>query len=48
MAADVHAKIGDIVLVKEAESVLANEGVNSKLAHEHSTGPWKVMGIFQP
>ena len=33
------AAVGDLVLVKEADVVLAKEGIYSKLAHQRSTGP---------
>ena len=39
MAAGVRAKVGDRMLVKEEESMLASEGVHLKLAHKHRTGP---------
>ena len=29
--------VGDMVLVKEAESLMAREGIHHKLAHEHWT-----------
>jgi len=48
MMTGIHAKVEDRVLVKEAESVLTNEGVHSKLAHEHWTGLWEVTGIILP
>ena len=35
----------DKVLVKEAESVMAREGIDHKLAHEHRTGPWEVTEL---
>ena len=40
--------IGDNVLVKEADSKLAREGIHEKLADEHGTGPWQVTDIEQP
>ena len=36
------------MLVKEADSKMAQEGTNAKLAHEHWTGPWLVTAIEQP
>ena len=43
-----QAHVGDKVLVKEADSKLAREGIHAKLAHEHWTGPWRVTAIEQP
>ena len=40
--------VGDKVLVKEAESVMAREGVHRKLSHEYWTGPWKVTEVVLP
>ena len=34
-----HFVVGGKVLVKEAESVMAREGIHHNLAHEHWTGP---------
>jgi len=43
-----QAKIGNYVLVKEAASTLSREGIHSKLAHEHWTGPWRVVRVIHP
>ena len=54
-----HAEIGrtsqrtrvvveDEVLVKEAESVMAREGIHHELAHEHWTGPWEGTEVVLP
>ena len=40
--------VGDKVLVKEAESVMAREGIHHNLAHEHWTGPWEVTEVVLP
>ena len=40
-----QAKVGDNVLEKEAASTLSREGVHSKLAHEHWTGPWQIVRV---
>ena len=40
--------VGDKELVKEAESVMAREGIHHKLAHEHWTGPREVAEVFFP
>ena len=40
--------VGDKVLVKEAESVMAREGIHHKLAHEHWTGPWEATEVVLP
>ena len=40
--------VGDKVQVKEAESVMAREGIHHKLAHEHRTGPWEVTEDVLP
>ena len=40
--------VGDKVLVKEAESVMARAVIHHKLAHEHWTGPWAVTGVVLP
>ena len=37
--------VRDKVLVKEAESVMATEGVHHKLAHENWTRPWEVTEV---
>ena len=36
------------MLVKEAESVMAREGIHHKLAQEHWTGPWEVTEVALP
>ena len=41
-------KVRDYVLVKESASTLSREGVRSKLAHEHWTGPWRVVRTVHP
>ena len=43
-----HVPIGDKVLMKEADSKPAREGIHAKLAHEHWTGPGQVTAIEQP
>ena len=43
-----HAKVGDLIMVKEADSSLARQGVHPKLSHDHWTAPWKVVGIPRP
>ena len=43
-----HAKVGDLVMVKEADSSLARQGVHPKLSHDHWTAPWEVVGIPRP
>ena len=40
-----RARVGDLMLVKEADSKLAREGTHAKLAHEHWTGPWRVTAF---
>lgn len=44
----VQFKIGDGVIVREADSTLSREGIHPKLAHEHWTGPWVVTKVLQP
>lgn len=34
-----RAQVGDMVLVKEADSKLAREGTHAKLTHKHWAGP---------
>lgn len=41
------AATGDLVLVKEATSILRAEGRHLKLVHDHSTGPWKVVSVIR-
>ena len=43
-----RARVGDVMLVKEADSKMVQEGTHAKLAHEHSMGPWQVTAIEQP
>ena len=43
-----RARVGDLMLVKEADSKMAREGTHAKLAHEHWTGPWQMTAIEQP
>ena len=43
-----QVEIGDNVLVKEAASTLPREGIHSKFAHEHWTGPWQLVRIIHP
>ena len=43
-----QARIGEYVLVKKEASTLSREGVLSKLAHEHWTGPWQEVRIIHP
>ena len=40
--------VGGKVLVKEAESVMAREGIHNKLAHEDWTGLWEVTEVVLP
>ena len=40
--------VGDNVLVKEAESVMARKGIHHKLAHENWTGPWEITEVVLP
>ena len=35
-------------MVKEADSSLTRQGVHPKLSHDHSTAPWRVVGIPRP
>ena len=37
--------MGDKVLVRESASTLRRDGVHPKLAHDHFTGPWKVINV---
>ena len=41
-------RIGDKVLVKEADTKLVREGIHAKLVHAHWTGPWQVTPLDQP
>ena len=38
----VTAKVGDLVLVREADSTRSREGYGTKLHHEKYTGPWSI------
>ena len=40
-SAGVPTKVGDLVLVREADSTRSREGYGTKLHHEKYTGPWK-------
>ena len=40
-----HVGVGDEILVKEADSKLAGDGIHAKLSHEHWTGPRQVTAI---
>ena len=42
-----RAQVGDKVLVKESASTLYRDGVHPKLAHDHFTGPWKVVNVVR-
>ena len=37
--------MGDLVMIKEPDSLLAGQGVHAKLSHDHWTAPRKVVGI---
>ena len=37
--------MGDKVLVRESFSTLYHNGIHPKLAHDHFTGPWKVVNV---
>ena len=39
-------QVGDIVLVRESSSTLHRDGAHPKLAHDHFTGPWKVVNVL--
>ena len=45
--AEVTARPGDLVLVKEAESTRRCSGRGGKLEHERWTGPWAVKRVLQ-
>lgn len=38
--------LGDTLLVKEADSVLAREDRHGNLAHEHRTGPRRISAVI--
>ena len=43
-----YAKVEDLVMVKEADSSSARQGMHLKLSHDHWTAPWKVVSILRP
>jgi len=40
------AQVGDLVLVRETPVSLYRDSLHPKLAHEHFTGPWKVINVL--
>jgi len=40
------AQVGDLVLVRETPVSLHRDSYHPKLAHEHFTGPWKVINVL--
>ncbi|CAB1114741.1 unnamed protein product [Ectocarpus sp. CCAP 1310/34] len=40
------AQVGDFVLVRETPVSLYRDSLHPKLAHEHFTGPWKVVNVL--
>ena len=42
----VTAKVGDLVLVREADSTRSREGYGAKLHHEKYTGPWSITRVL--
>lgn len=44
-SAGAKARVGNLILVKEASSSIAGEGLPAKLAHELWTGRWTVTDI---
>ena len=45
-SAGVPAKVGDLVLVREADSTRSREGYGTKLHHEKYTGPWSTTRVL--
>ena len=43
-----QGKMGDLVMVQEADLTLWHEGVHRKLVHGKLTGPWRVSTIITP
>eukprot|EP00752_Nemacystus_decipiens_P018520 g16605.t1 len=41
-----NAQAGDLVLVRETPVSLYRDSLHPKLAHEHFTGPWKVVNVL--
>eukprot|EP00903_Cladosiphon_okamuranus_P016079 g14843.t1 len=41
------AQVDDFVLVREAPVFLYRDSLHPKLAHDHFTGPWKVVNVLQ-
>eukprot|EP00752_Nemacystus_decipiens_P015644 g13961.t1 len=41
-----NAQAGDMVLVRETPVSLYRDSLHPKLAHEHFTGPWKVVNVL--
>lgn len=42
-----NAKVGDLMLVREASNTLHQDSLHPKLAHDHFTGPWKVVNVVR-
>ena len=40
------ARVGDLVLVHETPVSLYRDSLHPKLAHDHFTGPWKVINVL--
>ena len=41
------AAVGDLVLVKEPIASLHRDSHHPKLAHDHYTGPWKIVDVIR-
>lgn len=48
LSSSAKAQMGDLMLVKEANSSIAEEGTPTKLVHELLTSPWKMCLIVVP
>lgn len=46
-SAGLNSRVGDWVVVKQADAAVAGEEFGSKLAHDRWTGPWLVENIQQ-
>lgn len=47
-SAGTRVKVGDLVMVREADSSLGAQGTHPKLLHDHYTAPWVVTNVPRP
>lgn len=42
-----RVKVGDLVMVREADSSLGMQGAHPKLVHDHFIAPWVVTALLR-